>query len=183
MRRLITVVLITFALGAIANAQLPGGNIFVGYSYLAADTNTSGHANLNGWNGSLEGKVFPFIGIVADLSGHYGSERFPALCGVTSCSVNAKVHSALFGPRVSFTVGHFTPFAHVLVGVSHISADLSGSSASDSDTSFSEAFGGGIDYRLIKPIDWRIQADMLQTRFFSNTQDNFRLSTGLVLRF
>jgi hypothetical protein len=28
-----------------------------------------------------------------------------------------------------------------------------------------------------------VQGDMLQTRFFSNTQNNFRLSTGIVLHF
>ncbi len=31
--------------------------------------------NLNGWNGSLEGKIFPFVGLVADLSGYYGSGK------------------------------------------------------------------------------------------------------------
>ena len=39
-------------------------------------------ANLNGWEGSLEGKVVPWVGIVADLSGHYGSQNFPTICPV-----------------------------------------------------------------------------------------------------
>jgi hypothetical protein len=43
--------------------------------------------------------------------------------------------------------------------------------------------GGGIDYRLIHGIGLRVQGDMLQTRFFSGTQNNFRLSTGIVLHF
>ena len=91
------------------------------------------------------------------------------------------MHNVLFGPRVSVSVGKVTPFAHALFGVSRISESASG--FSDSDTSFATALGGGVDYRLIHGLGWRVQADMLQTRFFSDTQNNFRLSTGIVLNF
>jgi hypothetical protein len=167
-------------------AQVPtSGNVFFGYSYASADTNSNDRASLNGWNGSLEGKVFPWIGVVADFSGHYGSESFlqlgipcPPNC---SASVDTNVYNVLFGPRVSVAVGRIRPFAHALFGVGHISASASGVSASD--TSFATALGGGVDYRLFHAIGWRVQADMLQTRFFDDTQNNFRLSTGLVLHF
>ena len=55
----------------------------------------------------------------------------------------SSLHNVIFGPRVSFSAGKFTPFVHALVGASH----LSGGGASD--TSFSDALGGGLDYRLI----------------------------------
>lgn len=146
-----------------AEAQVPTrGNIFFGYSYNSADFN-GGRANLNGWEGSLEGKVAPFVGIVADLSGQYGSGN--------------SLHNVIFGPRLSVPVGRFTPFAHALFGVSHIS------NGPFSDTSFGDALGGGIDYRLIHGIGWRFQLDALQTRFFSRTQDDVRFSTGIVLHF
>lgn len=173
-------------LAGAASAQIPTkGNIFVGYSYVSADTNSAGRANLNGWNGSLEGKVFPFVGLVTDISGHYGTRRFPNLvCAAVpgqSCppAFDAKTYNVLFGPRVSVAVGKFTPFAHALVGVSHISANAGGTS----DTSFASALGGGLDYNLLPAFAWRVQADMLQTRFFGNTQNNFRLSTGIVFHF
>jgi hypothetical protein len=178
-----TIILFT----AFASAQIPTkGNVFFGYSYDSQDTNIAGRANLSGWNGSLEGKVLPFVGIVADFSGHYGQETFPIACpaiaGITcSPKMNAHVHNVLFGPRVSVTAGKFTPFAHALAGASHISG--SGSGPTLSDTSLGIALGGGIDYRLIPHVGWRTQVDLLQTRFFGNTQDNFRLSTGLTLRF
>jgi hypothetical protein len=54
---------------------------------------------------------------------------------------------------------------------------------SSSDTSFAYALGGGIDYHLIPLISWRVQGDLLQTRFFSNTQNNVRISTGIVVHF
>jgi len=43
--------------------------------------------------------------------------------------------------------------------------------------------GGGLDYKIIKGLAWRGQLDFLQTRFYSRTQNNFRFSTGVVLRF
>jgi hypothetical protein len=199
--RILTVLFGTSLLGTFATAQIPTkGNIFLGYSYgrvnfsspiTPPDTGSivfSNPANLNGWNGSLEGKVLPFVGIVADLSGYYGSPGFDATCGLiigcvpTAGHANATVYNVLFGPRLSVSVGKVRPFAHVLVGVAHVHQSAR-STFSNSATSFADAIGGGIDYRLISLVAWRVQADFLQTRFFSATQDNFRFSTGLVLRF
>jgi len=176
--RLLPISLIFLLLPLGAYAQ--GGNVFLGYSYLNADAVS--RSNLNGWNGSLEGKILPFVGIVADLSGHYGKEDLGFTCPVvgSNCSTpNARQYNFLFGPRVSVGVGKFTPFAHFLVGGSHISFD----NGFGSDTSFSEAVGGGIDFKPVPLIGWRVQGDFLQTRFFSGTQNNFRLSTGIVLHF
>jgi hypothetical protein len=151
-------------LATAAAAQIPTqGNIFFGYSYNRADFNAAGHSNLNGWDWSLEGKVAPWVGLVVDVGGHYGS--------------GDSVHNAIFGPRVSVGLGKFTPFAHALFGAGHFSA------GSASDTSFSNALGGGIDYHLIHGIGWRFQADALQTRFFHARQNDFRFSTGFVVHF
>jgi hypothetical protein len=147
-----------------AAGQIPTkGNVFFGYSYNHADFNSGGSLNLNGWDGSLEGKVAPWVGIVADISGQYGS--------------GTSLHNAIFGPRVSFPAGKFTPFVHALVGASHLGG------GGTSDTSFSDALGGGLDYRLIHAIGWRFQLDALETRFFSARQNDVRFSTGIVLHF
>ncbi len=168
------------------SAQIPTkGNIFLGYSYVSVDTNSGNRAGLNGWNGSLEGKIFPFVGIVADISGVYGSRNFPVSCGGVggACliSANAGLHNVLFGPRVSIPIGSFSPFAEALFGASHIHGTASG--FSDSDTAFGEAIGGGIDYRIVRGLGLRVEGDFLQTRFFSDTQNNFKFSTGLVVHF
>ena len=178
MQKIAALVFTFFLLTTAGFAQIPtSGNVFFGYSYMNADLVPGSRTNLNGWNGSVEGKVFPFIGIVADFSGHYGSQDLPAI------GVNANVgeHNFLFGPRVSASVGKFRPFAHALFGAAHISESATG--FSDSNTSFAYTLGGGIDYRLISLLGWRVQADFLQTRFFSNTQNNVRISTGLVVHF
>jgi opacity protein-like surface antigen len=189
--RIAAIVFTIFALFVLANvgyAQIPSGNAYIGYSYTSADLLSSGRTNMNGWNGSLEGKVLPFIGIVADFSGNYGTAGiFPnSLCnGVSgSCSglsANTNIYSYLFGPRVSVTVGKIRPFAEALFGAGHITESASG--FSNSNTSFAYAVGGGIDYHLIPLISWRLEGDLLQTRFFSNTQNNVRISTGIVIHF
>lgn len=180
---LITIFALSYA--AAANAQVPGGNIFFGYSFARADLGAANHTNLNGWNGSLEGKIFPFVGIVADVSGHYGTEEFRGFCTPPApCpleSADASIYSALFGPRVSASVGKLRPFAHALLGVSH--EKISASDTNGSDTAIAVALGGGIDYGLFPGLAWRVQADDLQTRFFSATQNNIRVSTGIVFRF
>ena len=187
MRKIVIIALVLIASPILATAQVPtSGNIFFGYSYYNTDLSTIDRANTNGWEGSLEGRVFPFLGIVADFSGHYGSQNFSFPCPVGgtivggSCTINENVseHNVLFGPRVSVSVGKFRPFAEAMFGIGHVNANSAGS-----DTSLATALGGGIDYRLFRPIAWRFQGDYVQTRFFGNTQNNVRLSTGIVLRF
>src|SRR5258708_22766861 len=65
-----------------ANAQVPtNGNVFFGYSYLNTTPLTfvgiTGRQGLNGWHGSVEAKVFRYVGLVGDFSGNYGSSAFP----------------------------------------------------------------------------------------------------------
>jgi len=170
----IVLALLLLATAAVAQGPIPKGNVFFGYSYLSADLVTNDRANLNGWNGSLEGKVFPYVGIVADLSGHYGTTNLPLGPGNPG---NAHLYNFLFGPRVSVSVGKLTPFAEALFGAAH--TNIGG----DTDTSFSEAVGGGIDYKLIPAVAWRVEVDYLHTRLFNDPQNNVRISTGVVLHF
>jgi hypothetical protein len=170
---------ILFAAG-IAQAQIPtSGNIFVGYSF--ARTNSfGGTISLNGWEGSLEGKFLPWIGIVADFSAGYGSDNFFPPCPFGGCVFNGtsvRKYTYLFGPRVSVPIGRFTPFAHALIGAAHVNARGS------TDTSFASAIGGGLDYKLIKGLAWRVQLDNVHTNFFSRGENHIRFSTGIDFRF
>jgi hypothetical protein len=79
MRKITVIAFMLFLLAGLAAAQLPAsGNIFVGYSLENATSSALSVANLSrpnlqGWEASLEGKISPWAGIVADFSGHYGS--------------------------------------------------------------------------------------------------------------
>lgn len=172
-------------IGSAATAQVPtSGNVFFGYSYYNTDLSSIDRANTNGWEASLEGKVAPFLGLVADFDGHYGSQNFSGgVCGVicspTAFNANVTEQNFVFGPRVSFSVGKLRPFAEALFGAAHVNVN----NGVGSDTSFATAIGGGLDYKIIKPVAWRFEGDYVQTRFFGTTQNNVRISTGIVLRF
>jgi len=196
MRKILVPVFLVLSCGGLAGAQTPtSGNIFFGYSYYNSGLVVD-RASLNGWDGSLEGKVFPHVGIVADFSGHYGSQDFPVCpvfvpvgSGGGGCATaNASTHqlNVIFGPRISFSMGRWKPFGQGLFGLAHVSSNGFGS-----DNSFAMALGGGLDYRIVKPVAWRFQLDYMRTQITLTSfgfspglaQSNFRMSTGIVLRF
>jgi len=158
-------------LGVLFVALLPAAaqdekvEVFGGYSYMRLRGGAD--VNLNGWEASAQYKFRDWIGGVADFDGHYGSIN----------GVGTSVHSFLFGPQVSLP-SKVSPFAHVLLGGAHFSASGVG------DTAFSMAIGGGMDYQVNDRFSWRIiQGDYLMTRFFGDTQNNGRISTGIIYRF
>ena len=180
MRRLAVIVLLLICAG-VAAAQIPtSGNVFFGYSYFNTNLNAD-RSSLNGWEGTVEGKILPHVGIVADFSGHYGSESFNACNGFDCVLVNrnVSVSNYLFGPRVSASIGKCRPFAELVIGASHSNAN----GGLGSDTSFATGVGGGLDYRLVRLIAWRFQGDYIHSDLFHTPQNNVRISTGIVVRF
>jgi opacity protein-like surface antigen len=186
-----------FLFSVFAQAQIPtSGNVFFGYSYSRGNafthnfapppTPTNGSINMNGWAASVEGKYLPWIGVVADFDWHYGS-RGVTQCTVPACTsknpfrLNASRHELTFGPRVSVSVGKYTPFAQLLIGLGHQTD--SGRGTTNSDTTFATAIGGGLDYKLIKGVAWRVQLDSIHTHLFGSVQNDLRFSTGIVFRF
>ena len=169
-------------------------NAFVGYSYSGFGP-TVGTLQLdplspriihrlNGWNASLEAKVLPILGIVADFSGHYGNETTFVSCShytlpyCFATNANVSLYTLTAGPQVSLRLGRFEPYAHALFGGALITYE----------TSFADVLGGGINVSVIPWIALRVQADAIQTRFYlsdylPNKQNSLRLSTGLVFRF
>jgi opacity protein-like surface antigen len=166
-----------------ANAQA-SGNVFFGYSFENASSSALDgltRPNYHGWEGSLEGKLAPFIGLVTDISGHYGTQTFVLATpdGPVPTSVTGHQYEVLFGPRVSVPVGKITPFGEFFVGVAHVSSN----GFSPTNTSWASALGGGLDYRLVPLVAVRVEGDYIRTNFFSTSQNDIRISTGIVIRF
>jgi len=189
MRKTGFIVLAFLLFTSLAIAQVPNRvNVFFGYSY--SSVNTFGFADgdrinlATGWEGSLEGRVLPFVGVVADFDSHSGSPSLFVACPKSAnptCSPSTvNIHQAdfLFGPRLSVPIGRFRPFAEALFGFEHVTTNGFGP-----DKSFASAFGGGLDYKLMRRVAVRVEGDYMRTQLFSATQKNMRLSTGLVLRF
>lgn len=151
-----------YALSAFAAQAQDKVELFGGFSYMRFQS-----SNLNGWEVSGQYKVADWIGGVADLDGHYGSIN----------GIGTSTYTYLFGPQISLP-SRISPFGHLLLGGAHNSTGGVGRS------SFSMALGGGIDAEMLHGIHWRlIQTDYMMTQFGSRSQNSFRFSTGIVLRF
>jgi hypothetical protein len=156
------------------------GDVFFGYSHMGAarcqapitntatgcDSFSTKISNLTGWNASVEKNYLRYFGAVADFSGQYGA-------GGES--------NYLFGLRGGASIARFRPFAEALVGAVHVHENAA--AGSNSDTSFAQALGAGIDFRLMRLLGWRIQADELRTELTAVQQHSLRLSSGLLIRF
>jgi opacity protein-like surface antigen len=168
---LVTSILLALSCLAVAQENTKV-EIFGGYQYTRINTGVSGAPsfNFNGWNASLSGYFTKYLGISGDFSGAYASPF----------GTSVKVHTFMFGPIVHFpNSSKITPFAHALFGGAH--GDISELGA---ETKFAWAAGGGLDVNVNNRFSVRLaQADFLQTRFATLTQNNFRYSAGIVFKF
>ncbi|MEP7336468.1 MAG: porin family protein [Acidobacteriota bacterium] len=178
MRKLFFIAALLFTLPLIAQAQdAPKVEVFGGYSYLRADDDDGG-IDLHGWNASTAVNINKWVGIAADFSGHYGDAT--VIPGTSKADVSAYLF--LVGPRFSYRKHKvLTPFGHVLLGAARLHTSYLG--FKDSDAAFAMAIGGGLDATVHSNLAIRLfQTDYVLTRFNDDSQHNFRLSTGLVLR-
>jgi opacity protein-like surface antigen len=164
-------------------------DLFTGYSYVRA--NPSGGTlpqgatsqpsfNMNGGEASVAYNVNNWFSGVFDFAGYRTSQL------LSNPPLKGNMYTYIFGPRVSYRhLGRITPFAQTLFGIAHGDTYLVGTK-----TEFAMTVGGGFDYSLSRHLSVRpIQADYLLTRFEEEflsgkrTQNNVRLSTGLVFHF
>ena len=148
---------------------------------------SAGRASLNGWEASASVRLFHWLQAVGDVGGGYGTVPvvFSSILGSEKLNVNTSPHTYLFGPRASVSVGRLRPFGQALFGLAHqsVSANAFISNVGQRDNAFAFDLGGGVDFRLVSRVAWRVQADYLQTKVFDSTQHDPRISTGIVLRF
>ena len=183
-------VVLLFSSAASAQDENPKAEVFAGYSYVRVNASGAPGFNMNGGSASISFNPSSSFGIVADFGGyHVGNSG-----GV---SVDGNVYSYLFGPKLAYRSGRFTPFVQALFGGAHASG--SGSvvalarvrpqgvipvTGSLSENAFAMTLGGGLDVNATNHIGIRlIQAEYLMTRFTSETQNNARISAGVVFRF
>ncbi len=181
MRKLFLLAALVLILPLTGLAQkAPKAEIFGGYSYLHADDDNDG-LDLHGWNASAAINFTKYAGIVADFSGHYDTATLsPGVRGDLSA------YLFLVGPRFTYREHKvLQPFGHVLFGAarSHVSTFTPLGKVKIEDSAFAMAVGGGLDAKVHDNLAIRLfQADYVLTRFNDDSQHNFRLSTGLVLR-
>ena len=83
------------------------------------------------------------------------------------------------GIRIGGRRNQFEPWAHALVGGAHLQPQL----AAGDRNALTVTGGGGLDYRVNSRLSLRAEVDYVYTHFWSQTQNNFQASTGLVFHF
>jgi opacity protein-like surface antigen len=186
---LTTSLLAMFALAVVAqsagNADYPKVEVFVGFSALGeAEGNDigfgtihigTGYATPSGFETSVIRNFTRHIGLKADFSAHFKNDNTQGvLTGCTPvCStvtqdvqIKTRVYNFLAGPEFKLrNSSRLTPFAHVLAGVAHTSANFTTPGptfnvfAKRSNNGFAMALGGGLDIRATKRVSFRGQMD------------------------
>lgn len=149
-------------------AHAQKNELFVGYSFMRMEAHPSSMNFIGGWEGSYTYQPWTYLGFTGDVSGDYG----------TVLNSRMNFHSYLFGPQVQIPLPHnLSPLVHVLFGVSRES--LQGIISHK----FSSSVGGGLDYRALDHISFRlIEADFITGNFTQSSPES-RFSTGVVFRF
>ncbi len=158
-------------------------DIFAGYSYVRNNPSTAGvnSFNLNGGSANISYNATKWLSGVADFGGYTNGN-------ILKSGASGTLSTYLFGPRVNFrNSSRFTPFAQALFGVARADASIGGGTLTSN--AFASAFGGGLDVSVSHHLAVRpLQLDYLLTRFNeasrnAQTQNNLRVSTGVVFRF
>lgn len=144
---------------------------YVGYTFLRAYVAPGTAVNQNGVNASVVWFYRDWIGFDGELMGAYGT-----LSGDSSWTFFGGA-----GPRLRW-VGprNLQVFAHGLVGYAHLTPQT----PFGGENAFAYELGGGVD--LMPPhhrFGYRLEADMLGTRYFSVYQYSPKVSAGIVFKF
>lgn len=174
------------------------GTIFGGYSLVNNNSN-----NFNGWDAQGTFNFTRNLGITADFSGTSRQAAGVSFLGFSAGS-QQHLYNFLFGPTATAYFGKSSVFGHALFGSARSSLGagvtipiIGGLSAPlDTASGFAMAFGGGVDIGLTRHFALRAaQLDFLRRNFnavdalaaglstgASNSQNSFRYSGGIVLR-
>ena len=181
----------------------PKTDLFLGYSHFRAmPTLSPGNrmVGLNGGSASIAFNLNRHLGLVADL-GCYGATEL-RLTGLGAAparlaDASGMAYTYLFGPRLSYrTDNRIIPFAQILFGGVRASevtlSDCLGSLCAPlpAQNAFAITAGGGVDIKVFRHVSIRaIHAEYMMSRFaepaagVSKSQNDLRLSSGLVFRF
>lgn len=185
LRIFVSLVGLAFLFSAAAQAQERQTiDVSVAYSYVRYNPSTLGikDFSMNGGSASVAYNFNSWLSGVADFGGY-------SKHNIVGNGASGTLSTYLFGPRVSLNrYGRFTPFGQVLVGVAHAGNNFL--TTGGSQTPFSAAIGGGLDWRWTNHVRVRVgEVDYFLTHFnevtSANTQvqNNLRVSSGLVFRF
>ena len=172
--------------------QFQGIEIFGGYSYMRTDLSSpfffataptpaasNGNFTMNGWQASITEKATDWLGLTQEFGGNYGNKNFFGFDNHFSSFF------ILSGPRFYYPgLKGVTPFVHALFGYEQTEATVKGTTAKATSSSYAMAFGGGLDVKVTRGLAIRLfQVDYYRPQAFGSSQNDLRISTGIVFRF
>jgi hypothetical protein len=159
----------SLSLGQVA----PRWEVFGGYAYRSVDSTTFGfvnRSNLNGFDAEATFNITPSWGVTADAGGQYGSQM--------------SVYNFLIGPQYAIRRDKSKFFVRGLFGKAQDRVNITTSISSHFESvGRTIGAGGGYDLDLTPRFTFRVQADYLRTQTFGVSQNDIRVSTGLVFHF
>lgn len=189
-----------FCLPAFAG-DAPAFEIFGGYSLIHAGEVEEYDVcaqTLHGFIAAVEGNVHPNFGIVGEFGFYQNTDSGTETDEFYEYGWEEKYRHIpfLFGPRVSYRGDNVRLFAHYLLGAVRSSVDwyyweegegMYEDSGTESDTSFAQAVGGGIDISLNDTVSIRpAQVDWISIKAtyedISEWMNAFRYSGGIIIK-
>jgi hypothetical protein len=157
-----------------AGQQVSRWEVLGGYSFMRMDSPSLGFSDYSYVNGFIVGGAWNINrtwSITANLTGHYGDQL--------------KLYNYMAGPQYSWRKEKSRFIFYGLFGKAENTVDIT-TPTRTSFKSVGRAFAGGAGYELdLTPrFTYRVvQADYLNTKTFGSTQNDVRVSTGIVIHF
>jgi hypothetical protein len=185
LRIVVSLLVLSTVFGLSTKAQeLPKIDASVSYSYFRANPATSGlrDFNLNGGSATAAYNFRDWLSGVADIGGYQVGRA-------NGVNVDNHILTYMFGPQITYRkYRRISPFAHVLVGAARSGSGVF--ATTNAHTKFASAFGVGVDWNVKDRFSIRpLQFDYLLTHLpegtsaSNQTQNNIRVSTGIVFHF
>ncbi|HEV2522954.1 MAG TPA: outer membrane beta-barrel protein [Candidatus Acidoferrales bacterium] len=182
MRKLACVLGLVFLFSLSASAQDSSKiDLFGGYSFVHTNPGvTSSSFNANGGVASVALNFNSWLSGVVEAGGVHATN-------IGGADVDATAETVMAGPRITaFRRSSLSPFAQALFGFVHTNPGFSQTPISHN--TFAMAPGLGLDWNLTHHLGVRLaQVDYLFTRMPAAASqvnwNNFRYSTGIVIRF
>jgi hypothetical protein len=181
-RKIALLLSLSLLLGFSAAAQ-DKADVYVGYQYTRQTYGPGTSFNMNGGVGQIAVYPASWFGIVGEVSGNAVGN----IHGFTGSG--GTLYSYMGGARLRVAHGPLQPYVQGLFGLGQLDSTLQARLGSASSTAYAMALGGGLDLKAAPHFAIRlIQGDYFLTRFTNPlnarfSQNNFRLSAGIVLRF
>jgi hypothetical protein len=152
-----------------------------GFQYQHFTVRGVGFHNL-GFNSEITRYLNDWLGVEATAVEGFGHVGTTTTIPVT---LDAKSFFVGGGPHIVVsTRSRWEPWAHVLVGLEHFRFTQTNNQVGlGSNSGVGVMVGGGVDYKLGRGANWRVQADYVGSEMSSSFQSNYSVGTGLVINF